>query len=38
MSSLLDSFNNVARDGDYFLEQIYIKQMCSDFYYKDLKF
>ena len=35
---VLDSFNNVPRDEDNILDQIYLKQMCSDFYYEDLKF
>ena len=35
---VLDSFNNVYRDEDNILYQIYIKRMCSDFYHKDLKF
>ena len=35
---VLDNFNNVSRDEDNILDQIYIKQMCSDFYYEDLKF
>ena len=32
---VLDSFNNVSRDEDNILYQIYMKQMCSDFYYED---
>ena len=35
---VLDRFNNVSRDEDSILDQIYIKQMCSDFYYEDLGF
>ena len=35
---VLDTFNNVSRDEENILDQIYIKQMCSDFYYEDLKF
>ena len=35
---VLDTFNNVSRDEDNILDQIYIKQICSDFYYEDLKF
>ena len=35
---VLDTFNNVSRDEDNISDQIYIKQMCSDFYYEDLKF
>ena len=35
---LLDRFNNLSRDEDNILDQIYIKQMCSNFYYEDLKF
>ena len=34
----LDSFNDVSRDEDNILDQIYLKKMCSDFYYEDLKF
>ena len=33
---VLDSFNNVSRDEDNILDQIYIKQICPDFYYDDL--
>ena len=32
---VLDTFNNVSRDEDNILEQIYIKQICPDFYYDD---
>ena len=35
---VLNSFNNVSRDEDNIWHQIYKKQMCSDFYYEDLKF
>ena len=35
---VLDTFNNLSRDEDNMLYQIYIKPMCSDFYYEDLKF
>ena len=35
---VLDSFNNASRDEDNILDQIYKKQICSDFYYEDLKF
>ena len=35
---VLDSFNNVSRDEGNILYQIYIKQMCSEFYHEDLKF
>ena len=35
---VLDTFNNVFRDEDNILDQIYKKQMCSDFYCEDLKF
>ena len=31
-------FDNVSGDEENILDQIYIKQMCSDFYYEDLKF
>ena len=34
---VLDSFNNVSRDEDNILDQIYIEQMCLDFYYEDLE-
>ena len=34
---VLDSFNNVSRDEYNILYQIYVKQMCSDFSYEDLK-
>ena len=32
---VLDTFNNVSRDTDNILEQIYKKQICPDFYYDD---
>ena len=35
---VLDSFNNVSRDEDNISYQIYIKEICSDFYYDDFKF
>ena len=35
---VLDSFNNVSRDEDNIFDQIYIKQMCSDYFYEDVKF
>ena len=35
---VLDGFNVVCKNEDNILDQIYIKQMCSDFYYEDLKF
>ena len=35
---VLDTSNNVSRDEDNILDQIYRKQMCSEFYYEDLKF
>ena len=35
---VLDSFNNVSMDEENIFDQIYIKQMCSDLYYEDLKF
>ena len=34
---VLHSFNNVSRGEDNILDQIYLKQMCSDFYYEDLR-
>ena len=34
---VFDTFNKVSRDEDNILDQIYIKQICSDFYYEDLK-
>ena len=35
---VLDSFNNVSGVEDNILDQIYTKQMCSNFYYEDLMF
>ena len=35
---VLDTFNNVSRDEDNILDQIYIKQICPDFYYDDFWF
>ena len=35
---VLDSFNKASRDGDNILEQIYKKQIFSDFYYEDTQF
>ena len=35
---VLDSFNNVSRDEDNILDQIYIKQICPDFYHDDFWF
>ena len=35
---VLDSFNNVFRNDENILDQIYIKQMFPDYYYEDLKF
>ena len=32
---VLDTFNNVSRDEDNILDQIYIKTICPDFYYDD---
>ena len=32
---VLDTFNNVSRDEDNILDQIYKKQICPDFYYDD---
>ena len=29
---VLDNFNNVSRDANNILDQIYTKQICSDFY------
>ena len=34
---VFESFNNVSRDEDNILDQIYQKQMCQDFYYEDFK-
>ena len=33
---VLDTFNNVSRDEDNILDQIYMKQICPDFYYDDI--
>ena len=33
---VMDTFNNVARDEDNILDQIYIKQTCLDFYYDEV--
>ena len=35
---VLDSLNNVSRDEDNISDQIYGKQIFSDFYYGGLKF
>ena len=32
----MDTFNTVSRNEDNILDQMYKKQMCSDFYYEDL--
>ena len=32
---VLNTFNNVSRDEDNMLDQIYIQQICPDFYYDD---
>ena len=32
---VLDTFNNISRDEDNILDQIYIKQIYSDFYHDD---
>ena len=32
---VLDSFRNTSRDKDSILDQIYLKQICSEFYYKE---
>ena len=32
---VFDTFNIVSRDEDNILDQIYIKQICRDFYYDD---
>ena len=34
----LDSFNKASRDKDNILDQMYKKQICSDFYYQNLNF
>ena len=33
-----DTFNNVSGDEDNILSQLYGMQICSNFYYEDLKF
>ena len=33
---VLDTFNNIYRDGDNIWDQINIQQTCPDFYYDDL--
>ena len=33
----MDTFNNVSRDEDNILDQIYIKQMCPDLYSEVLR-
>ena len=35
---VLDSFNNVSRDEDNILYQMYKEQICSDIYYDDFQF
>ena len=35
---VLDTFNNVSRDKENILDQIYIQQIFPDFYYGDLLF
>ena len=35
---VLDTFSNVSRDENSILDQIYIKQICPDFYYDDFLF
>ena len=35
---VLDSFNTAFRDEDSILDQMYAKQLISDFFYEDLKF
>ena len=32
---VLDTFNNVSRDEDNIGDQIYVKQICPDFYHGD---
>ena len=32
---VLDSFNNASRDDDNILDQLCIKQICSEFYYDE---
>ena len=36
--TVLDSFNNASGDEDKILDQIYTKQICSNFYDIDFKF
>ena len=35
---VLDSFNNTSMDEDNIVDQIYIKKICSNFYWDDSKF
>ena len=35
---VLNTFNNVSRDEDNILDQIYMQQIYSVYYYEDLKF
>ena len=35
---VLDTFKNASKDEDNILVQNYMKQICLDFYYADLKF
>ena len=35
---VLDTFNSGSRDEDNILDQIYLKQICPDFYYDDFWF
>ena len=35
---VLDTFNNISRDEDNILDQMYIKQICQDFYYDNFLF
>ena len=35
---VLDTFNNVTRDEENNLDQIYKKQICPDYYYDDFWF
>ena len=32
---VMDSFNNTSRDEENILDQIYMKHICSEFYYDD---
>ena len=34
----MDTFNDASRDEDKILDQIYVMQLCSEFYYDDFKF